>query len=492
MKTLTRQHYFSIAVFTLILSLFICSLPQRMPNEDEAVIAGHAYSYDQLGFVKSDLYGGYLQGEYAWEKGQYFYHKLFVLTGVAFIKTFGFNIYAFKSISLLFAIVFFFFFYQYLRKYHPKYTLPSFLLLVSLMLYNNLVFDHSFMYRPEIMVMCLGFMSFYFLQSGISKNLNYLVALSGAIAGLTTFTHLNGIIYCVAGALLLLIRFDLKKLILFSVTAFVFCALYFFDITTSDALTAFLYQFKTDPNVAEKSNFVIGLITEQIRFFHSPREITFSAIFLLALIFNFKHLLKEHPNVLLYLLFLVVSLGVLSHGKTSKYGLNYLPYISIVILSGAQAIIGSNKSYVKYTGALFVLLFIGYHTRYNAKLFIKRIDIKRHNIQIAALIPEKNVKIAAPSTFAFNQIEDFTIRGEIAWSHHYTAFHPGETKSIESYIHFSEENNDKYILFDKATNQNVELIPVFEEEYTLFDTVSGYQLIHNSDSCLLFKRISNP
>ena len=58
MKILTRQHYFSIAVFTLILSLFICSLPQRMPNEDEAVIAGHAYSYDQLGFVKSDLYGG--------------------------------------------------------------------------------------------------------------------------------------------------------------------------------------------------------------------------------------------------------------------------------------------------------------------------------------------------------------------------------------------------------------------------------------------------
>jgi len=492
MNSLAGKRYFSLAVFTLILSLFICSLPQRLPNEDEAFIAGHAYFYDQLGFVKSDLDGGYLEGEYSWDKRQYFYHKLFVLTGVLFNKIFGFNIYAFKSISLIFTIVFFFFFYHYLRKYHPKFTLPSFLLLVSLMLFNNLVFDHGYMYRPEIMVMCLGFMSFYFLQSGISKNVYYLITLSGAIAGLATFTHLNGVIYCVAGALLLLIRLDFKKLIVFSVTAFVFSALYFFDIHTSEALNALIYQFKTEPNVAEKSNFVIGLINEQARFFHSPRELTFSALFLLALIFNFKQLKKEHANVLLYLLLLVVSLGALSHGKTSKYGLNYLPYISIVILSGAQAIIESNKKYVKYLGALFVLLFIGYHSHYNAKLILQRIDITQHNIKVAAFIPEKNVKIAAPATFSFNQIENFTIRGELGWSHHYSAFHPGEAKSIESYFLFSGENDDRYILFDQATNQNLDLMPVFKEEYTLFDTVFGYQLIHNSDGCLLFKNIRNP
>ena len=86
MNSLAGKRYFSLAVFTLILGFFICSLPQRLPNEDEAFIAGHAYFYDQLGFVKSDLDGGYLEGEYSWDKRQYFYHKLFVLTGVLFNK----------------------------------------------------------------------------------------------------------------------------------------------------------------------------------------------------------------------------------------------------------------------------------------------------------------------------------------------------------------------------------------------------------------------
>ena len=131
--------------FGTITLLFLISLYQRVPNEDEAIIAEHGFYLNQLGYVKSDLYAGYGYG-WNWEDRQLYYHKFFVLAGSFLSSIFGFHIYTFKTVSLLFAFIFFFYFYKYIKEFEKKQdTTIYFLFATALLLSNYLFFNHSFM-----------------------------------------------------------------------------------------------------------------------------------------------------------------------------------------------------------------------------------------------------------------------------------------------------------------------------------------------------------
>jgi hypothetical protein len=477
-----------ILIFITVICIYAISLYQRSPEEDEAVIAGHSYFLNTLGYVKSDLYGGYLEGKQAWEIRQFAYHKLFVLTGSLFMNVFGFNLYGFKLVSLLFSLLFLAVLYRYLKKFTPDFTVPFYLLTCSLLIFNNTYFDHSFKFRPEIMVMCLGFISFYFLECGLRNKSRYWFLLSGMFAGLAAFAHLNGLIYSFAGILLLLAKRDFRNFFLFSIPAGIFSLLYLFDIHNISEFQAMLYQFKTDPNVFDKVPFFIGFLNEHMRFFHSPAEIAFSSLFIFSLGLNFNFFRKHQPDLLLYLLFLVIGLSVLSHSKTPKYLLNYIPYMSIIIVMSFREI-AKLKSLFKLAGGLFLLAFVGIHGYYNITLINQRIDIAKHNQLISNYIKEKNVKISAPSVFAFNEILNYTIRGEIAWDHHYYAFHPGEERSLESYFIFARKNDDKYIIFDKTSNTRLALLTVFNLPLRINDSLYGYKVLERAQTFIILKRL---
>lgn len=488
MQTRLLNKKLPLLIFITVVCIFAISLYQRVPNEDEAVIAGHSYFFNKLGYVKSDLYGGYLEGSRAWEIRQYAFHKGFVLTGSLFMNIFGFNIYGFKLVSLVFSVLLLVLLYRYQKKFDPGFSVPLFLILCSLLLFDNTFLQQSFEFRPEIMVMCLGFISFYFLKLGLSagKIVHYVVA--GIFAGLAAFTHLNGLIYSFAGILLLLVRKDFRHFFHFAIPAGLFSLLYMFDIHSYAELESLLYQFKTDPNVFDKVPVYMGLIDEQMRFFHSPKEISFTLIFLFLLILNFKSLKTRMPDLLYYLLFLVIGLAILSHGKTPKYALNYMPYMAIIIVSSLQKI-QLLKSGYKIAAAALLLGFIVIHGFYNYQLMKEKINISDRNKMIAGYIGEKDCKVAAPSVFAFNEITNFTIRGEIAWDHHYYAFHPGEPKTIENYFAFINQNGDKYVVFDKLTNTRQILLRIFNYPLKINDLYCGYKVIARTPSLIIFKKV---
>jgi len=475
-------------VFTIVVCIFVISLYQRVPDEDEAVIAGHSYFFNKLGYVKSDLYGGYLEGPRAWEIRQFAYHKGFVLTGSVFLKIFGFNIYVFKMVSLVFSILLLAFLYRYLKKFHSDFSIPFYLLLCSLLLYNNTFLNQSFEFRPEIMVMCLGFVSFYFLVQGLNSDKRYYFLLAGMFAGLAAFTHLNGLIYSFAGILLLLRKKAFRSFFYFAIPAGLFSLLYLFDIHSNNDLQSLLYQFRTDPNVFDKVPFYIGLIDEQMRFFHSPREIVFSLLFLFSLILNFKSLKSSQSNLLWYLLFLVLGLAMLAHGKTAKYGLNYMPYMAIIIVTGFREIL-QQKTLVKLTGSILIFAFIVIHGYYNVQLIGKRINISDHNKLISDYINDNNVKISGPSVFVFNEIKNFIVRGEIAWDHHYYAFHQNEPKTLENYFAFASKNGDKYVVIDNLTNTRKTLREVFSTQLKSGDLYYGFVVIVRTPELLVLKKL---
>ncbi len=482
-----RNSAYFIFAFTAL--LFIISLYERYPHEDEAVIASHSYFFNKLGYVKSDLYGGYLDNDNAWEKRQYFYHKLFVLTGSLYLKIFGFNIYTFKAVTLTFLLIFFYALYAYLKKFAVHFSSQFYWFVCSLLLANNLFFEYSFVYRPEIMLMTIGFISFYFMHSGIQTKNYYFIAFAGMFAGLAAFTHLNGLIYSFAGFMVLMLKKEFRKGIVFAIPAGLFTLLYFFDIHSSGEFQAMLYQFQADPNVQEKTPFYIGLINEQIRFFHSHMEISFTLLLIFALFFNYKFLRKHYSMLLLYLLLLIIGLGMLSYGKTTKYGLNYAPYIAIIVVI-AFTNIKQYRPVVKLTGWFLISVFFLLHGFYNIRLFSRHIHLSAYNKEIARNIPGKHVKISAPSAFVFNEIHHYTIRGAIAWDHHYRAFKPTEPRNLKSYFQFSEMNNDQYILIDKLLSSRKILFKIFERDLKINDVLYNYKVIRITDTYILFENIN--
>jgi hypothetical protein len=63
MNTVNIRRYIPYIIFFIVAAFFTLSLYQRFPNGDEAVIAEHSYSFDKLGYVCSNFFGGYLEGE---------------------------------------------------------------------------------------------------------------------------------------------------------------------------------------------------------------------------------------------------------------------------------------------------------------------------------------------------------------------------------------------------------------------------------------------
>ena len=471
-------------LFLLILVVYFISFFEAVPNEDEAVIASHSYFFNKLGYVKSDLYGGY---GYNWEIRQYHFHKLFVLAGSFMSSVFGFNVYTFKSVSLIFTLFFFLFLYLYTKDFMQKYNKHSFFLIsATILLLNNIFFKHSFMYRPELAVMCLGFISYYYLKKGMVSGKNIFFILAGTFAGLSAFTHLNGLIFCSAGGIFLLIKKKFKPVFFFGLFAGIFTLLYFYDIRTIDELKILNSQISNDPNVLYKENAFISLIKEYMRLFWSPKEIIFSTVFFTALISDFKYFKKYQPDVLTYLLLLFISLGMLAHGKTTKYSLYYFPFMVLIITEFIFNIKSKTRTLrISFYSILAIYCII--HMYFNFTVINSHINIAGRSQEIASLIPERNVKVSAPSVFAFNQINNFTIRGPIAFDHHYLAFKPGEEQTLCKYFKFAEEHGDKYIIIDKKLNKRKFILNSDIDTIRVNDVFCNYELISRQDSIYIFR-----
>ena len=222
-----KYHIIKLLLLATIL-LFLYSLINRPPDDDDAWFGEHAYSQSKLGFVKSELMNGitYMNDRFLC------HHKLLTLQGAFLINIFGFSVYTFKIISLIYLSIFIilFYFHTYIKRFTPLEFWLSLLLFFA----NNLIFNWSFTFRPEIAVMTLGFISYLFIVKVLNNNQrSYLFAgLGGLFAGLCVSTHLNGLIFPIAGVLLLLWNKKYFQSIVFGFSTIPTILIYFYDFTS--------------------------------------------------------------------------------------------------------------------------------------------------------------------------------------------------------------------------------------------------------------------
>lgn len=401
-------------VLALIVLLFLFSLWQRVPDIDDGWIGEHGYWMAKQGYVKSELMHGITQEQIR----HIVHHKFFTLNGATFIKLFGFSLYTLKSVSLFWTIIFFIIFYYYVRKKYGQKVVPlSMLLLIG----NAFIFQYSFVYRPEIMVMTLGFISFIFLEKYLEDSKSVNLIISGFIAGLAAAGHLNGLIFIGAGVLSLIWKKKYLAGFLFGLYSIPGFAVYFYDFTKEYNFKFWLYQVSEAPSFHKKEllpgslQYFFKILREHLRFFHSPKEIIMTLLLIFSVGLNFKYL-KEKTIYLHYLLILIVLLSLITAHSTTKYLLLFIPVITLIILPAVKMVFDRNLTATKHfnskqlykTGIVLITGFLFIHSIYNAIISFQKFD-PRINSEITQKYfrNSEELSILAPIGLVLNELPKY-------------------------------------------------------------------------------------
>jgi len=289
----------------------------------------------------------------------------------------------------------------------------------------------GFTFRPEILAMFFGFLSYSTLESYLqTSKIKWLVA-SGIFAGLAFFTHLNAIIFSIAGFVLLLFYRKYKHLVYYSVITLCTCMLYTYDLWKGNNFQVFVYQIENWPTLklgktyfdSSIINFilkkVVNLFNEPQRFFWSDKVMVFSALFFFALIGKFKLLASKYRSLLIYTITLIIALNLTGSHIAERFLIYYYPFMALIV---AIAIISTFENVKKYHLKLGFVLFTLCHLIFVGYSFKKIFDKQENSVKIHRELSEQlrdpHAKVLAPDKFIFNEIENRPILSYHIWEYY--------------------------------------------------------------------------
>ncbi|MEP2771703.1 MAG: glycosyltransferase family 39 protein [Fulvivirga sp.] len=347
-----------------------------------------------------------------WQNQFLVYHKLLIWMGSIIVSVFGWSVDYLRSFNLIcFGLTLW-----VLWKITENQAKSLRLLVLFVMLFAPLSFEKSFEIRPEVPAMLFGTASFYFIKRYFDNQQLLSILLAGAFAGLSFLTHLNSVIYCLAGFFLLLFHKNIKATVLFSLAAVPVCFIYFIPLLDPENLQQWQYNIVNWPlhsfeDSVERNvflSFIIRLLSEHKRFFWGDQIMGMSAMFFLILIFNGKYLWKNHKQIFLYTMLLALFLGLLGSHKSPRYIMLYQPFLAITIGYGLYSI-KEKKNYV-FKGAIVVVLLAQLaFTTISAARMLGRNEphVEKHRNTLSS-IPRQSL-VLAPWELIYNEIDSYRI-----------------------------------------------------------------------------------
>ncbi len=477
---------------------FLFSLWQRAAHIDDAWIGEQVYWLYETGIVKNVLMKYYADNA----QGLVAYHKAFVISGLIFVKLFGFKLYVLKSVSLFYLVVFFIISYYYFVNVRKLVKWQGYLLISGLLLINPLVFEFSFIYRPEIMLMISGFLAFIFLEQSIRhpKTKYLYILISSLFCGLSLLTHLNGIILTVAGGVVMLYRKEFRSLIIFTLISIAGLYIYFYHILTFEGLAKWYYAVSgyengqisggTQQKIIWK--LFLNMINEQRRYFHSPKEISLTLLFLFSILTGYKQIKRRTPLVLPYLLVLVVTLSFFAINKSSKYLILFMPYFLMIVIVTSRYLIelhGKSSFLIhrKVKPLIFSALLVIYLI--TSSVYDSIICFSKNDNQAITQIREEIIKkdvsakvILAPMHFIFMDMDKYKeIRGLMSFNERAKA---NPEIMGKGFLKVAYSENIDYIVLDKYYIDKFELSYVIESDSTHY-----YKYIGQTGSYYTLERL---
>lgn len=426
--------------------IFGLSLFNRWVDHDEAMLGEHAYWYLTKGYYRSVLHEGLPNN---WSVIQYSTHKFFVLLGSLAISVLGWSIETLRWVPLFFTALLLWLLNKYSSNFKDVFGSGMSRWVLAILIFQAMFFTAGYRFRPETMLMTMGFLNFMFLERYVkTEKLKFLV-LAGMFGGLAMFTHLNGSAYVGAAGLILLTKRKLFPAVAYGFVAALFASLYLHNLLGPGEIQAFLIQYRDNPNLSENDwhwySPIVKMLSEHLRFFHSPREITTSVLAIFSLAVSWNWIKKEMRLLLTYLLFTILILGALSR-QTPIYYLLYLPYLALIIAAHLSRFNELSKLSKIGTVALLII-FLGTQSMYNFELIQRRVDTAARTEQMAAYIPVGS-KVLAPLSFLFNGLDEgYEIRSFKAFKFHIRNYNR-YADSYEGLVDFLDNSDNDYLILD--------------------------------------------
>lgn len=482
---LLRSHssLFYILAFGLLLMAFSLSLPDRKPHIDDAWLGEHSYWLYKDGVAKSKLMTG-IAGS---EDRLLLHHKLFTMQGAGIIAFFGFQLHWLKAVSLVYLALTIMLLFRLQKTTGIFSHKASWPILLLIFISNPLIFEFGFVFRPETMLMFFGLCSYYFLFQSIQQTnrIPYLALLSGVFAGLALSTHLNGAIFIAAGFLLLLVRIKLLPALFFAGGSVIGALLYFYDFRSLADFSLWYAQLTFIPSNSNELHPLLKplyhLSVEHMRYFHSPKEIIFSVLLIVTVLGNYKKLWQLQRPLLLYTVFLMVSLAALALNKTSKYLIPLMPYFLMIIVYGIEQLLSADpaRALRRYGWVLSAYFMVSVF--YNLQVVQSKHDpgLNRQIREAFAGNESRQMKVLAPMVFIFNEIDHFeSVISVMSY---------GEQQKIDPDLH--AEN-----ILLKAASQGIDLILLRDEDalqfglekYSLYEKAGGFRKVFEGDKLIVW------
>lgn len=388
-------------LFGAFLALGLGTFYHRINHYDEAWLAEQAYWLVSDGRVRSELFRG-LNG---WENQLFVFHKGFIYLSAGWQRAIGFSLVAGKSFSLLWATATGWLLAGYLRqqRIEARFVWLGLLLYVA----HGVVVDFSFIYRPEAMYTTLGFGSFWLLTQRRW-------AWAGALAGLATFTHLNGLCFVTAGVGWLVWYRHGRQALYFSLLAGSVASLYWLDVYLSDGWSTWQFQWRNDPALAHINSLTDKLLASAkvISLLHIALELW---LIVVGTCWLTRRAQPRAQPIGRYSLLLLATYLLISRSNSVHYVLPFVPfgcaYVALRIADWQQ----------NQQPARAVWLWRGLLTSY-LLISVGRLSLSYHrngsspgvtalNAQMAALIGQRGSRVIAPLDFFYEQIGHYRIRG---------------------------------------------------------------------------------
>jgi 4-amino-4-deoxy-L-arabinose transferase-like glycosyltransferase len=350
-----------------------------------------------------------------------------------------------------------------------------------------LVFRFAYVFRPEVMLMALGFLSFCLVTACLSRRRDggsrrppVLALGAGALAGLGLLTHLNGWIFIAAGSAVLLSRRARTAAAAFAGAAAAVSALYFWDLTSAASVEMFRYQASSDLPIGDAPVWgrLLNIVYEPKRFFYSIREIFPSSLLVLSTIFAWRTLASKYRDLLVYLCVLIVGLAVLSRPRPSYYMVLYMPYIALVITVGIGQL-GSLGPAKRAALTSVLAAHFAFSVFYAFTVIRSGSDLPRMNERIASNVP-RGATLVAPAGFIFDQVANYRIQSLTLYDR--LGDRRGKKLSAPEFFDLARSYGNAYVLVNREFGRKIGLEPPEGQM-----TIGGYSLVADVEGTLVFR-----
>lgn len=408
--------------------VFIASLWNRFIYIDDAFFGEQSYWLAKDGVVKTVTLIDFLGTDVR----LFSYHKLNIFVGAVLIKLFGWTVNPLRISTLLFFVGFVASYVAYFRRNTNIFGENKHQLSIALFLiiFNPMIILYAFTFRPEIWVMFFGFLSYSLIEKSIKTEDAYkYMVLAGIMAGLAFLSHLNGLIFSVAGFVVLAFARKWRSLFVFSLSAGIISMLYFFDLWQNGHFDTWMYQIINWPDnnatnylSAGIGDFLLNVIRklseEHQRFFWSDHVWVISTLFVLAIIFNIRYLIRHHRRLMIYTLALILTLNIAGSQIAERFLIYLFPFMALIISIELKRIMTKSLPLRKLFYILVLLLQLVFVTKMFGVIFQESSDQPQISKSILSNIHDKNALTLVPYTMIFNGLDEYNLASYKAFEYY--------------------------------------------------------------------------